>query len=127
MADIEKSNRIAKSLQEEVWRNMDLYEANYSKAIQILRDALLEDPNNTTTLTNLGAALCDFGRHESAIPHLEKAASLGSKDRHTYFNLGVACLNCEKYRSKSPQYLDQANGLESSEKTWETYFDPHGH
>ena len=127
MASIEESNRIAKNLQEEVRRNMNLYDANYSKAIQVLKDALVKDPNNTITLTNLGAALCDFGRHESAIPYLEKAIFLGSKDRHTYFNLGVACINCEKHRSNSSQYFNQAKDLESSEKTWEAYFDPHGH
>jgi tetratricopeptide (TPR) repeat protein len=127
MASVEDANRNAKNLQEEVWRNMELYEANYSKAIEILKNALRVEPNNTTTLTNLGAALSDFGRHKLAIPYLEKAISLGSKDRHTYFNMGVACINCEGYRSKSTQYFNDAKGFETSDKTWEAYFDPHGH
>jgi tetratricopeptide (TPR) repeat protein len=127
MVSVEDTNRDAKKLQEEVWGNMDLYEENYSKAIEILKRALEVEPDSTTTLTNLGAALCDFGRHKLAIPFLEKAISLGSKDRHTYFNMGVACMNCQDYRSKGAQYFEEAKRLESSEITWEAYFDPHGH
>jgi len=127
MVSVDDINFEAKKLQEDVWENMDLFETNYSKAIEVLKDALRKDPNNTTTLTNLGAALCDYGRHKIAMPYLEKAISLGSTDRHTYFNMGVACINCEEYRDKSLQYFDKAEEFTSGEKTWEAYFDPHGH
>eukprot|EP00913_Durusdinium_trenchii_P013359 g12540.t1 len=124
MSNIRKTNREAKRLQEEVWANMDLFEQNYAKAIEILTAALEEDPGHITTLTNLGAALCDSGEHQRAKRYLKKAISRGSKDRNTWFNMGVACINTQ---SDPDPYFEQAAKLKASANTWEVYFDPHGH
>ena len=61
MSSIEEGNRKALELQEEVWRNTKLWKANLAEAARILSEVLEKDPDNVTTLTNLGAALCDVG------------------------------------------------------------------
>jgi Flp pilus assembly protein TadD len=103
---------------------MGLFEANYAKAINLLNEALEENPEDVDTLTNLGAALCDTGRHEEAKFYLRKAVALGSRDRHTYFNLGVACINTNE---ESRPFFDASRAMVKSSNTWGAYFDPHGH
>ena len=103
---------------------MSLHEVNYAKIIEMLNAALKTEPHNISTLTNLGAALCDTGKHEKAKKPLREAISLGSKDRNTYLNLGVACINTrEEYKT----HFSIADKFGEGENTWEAYFDPHGH
>jgi len=124
MDNVNELNKQAVALQEEVWMNTDLWSGNFTKAVKLLKEALVLEPDNVTTLTNLGAALCDSGKHQEAKQHLKKAISLGSKDRHTYFNMGVACKNT---RSDHNEYFQRASQMERTEGTWEAYFDPHAH
>ena len=108
-------------LDEEVWKNTKVWEINYTKIIKISDEALKHDPNNIITLTNLGAALSNSSSHEKAIKVLQKAINLGSIDRHTYFNMGVACVNTQK---EHMSFFKKAGKLKNSDYTFEAYFDP---
>ncbi len=124
MIDVHEINQRAKELQKEIWGNMDLFEKNYAEMIKILSLALENDPNDIATLTNMGTALCDVGEYEKAKLYLNKAISLGSKDRNTYFSMGVACINTV---SEYSQFFAKAERLKYGESTWEAYFDPQAH
>ena len=63
MASTEFVKREAVRLHEEVWKDMSLHEVNYEKMIRMQNSALETEPYNISTLTNLGAALCDTGKH----------------------------------------------------------------
>jgi tetratricopeptide (TPR) repeat protein len=124
MTSIEQINKEAVRLQEEVWQDMNQHEANYTKIIEMLDAALKIEPHNISTLTNLGAALCDTGKHGKAKKFLREAISLGSKDRNTFLNLGIACINSgEEYKT----HFSMADKFDEGEPTWEAYFDPYGH
>jgi Flp pilus assembly protein TadD len=57
---------------------------------------------------------------------LSRAASNGSTDRNTYFNLGVAVLNCGKHEN-AKKWFEKARGLEANPESWKAYFDPQAH
>lgn len=88
----------------------------------MLSKALLEVPGNILALTCLGAVLSDQGKHERAAAVLERAVALGSTDRNTYFNLGVARMNYDTHEKAMAAFRD-AEGRQASPSSWEAYFD----
>lgn len=49
-----------------IWSDLKLWDANYAEAIALLHEALAIDPGSVMSLTNLGAALSDTGKHRRA-------------------------------------------------------------
>ena len=68
-------------------------EKKYSKAIQLLQQALAEDSNNIEAMINLGAALCDSESYEMAVRVLQQAETLGSDDANMFYNMGAAMMH----------------------------------
>lgn len=116
----------AKSLVDDIGRHPDRFAANLAEAERILRDAVQIEPQNTETLTCLGAVLSDSGKHQEAAQILRRAISAGSRDRNTYFNLGIALINSATHE-EAMSYFNLAKSLSSSSSTWEAYFDPQAH
>jgi Tfp pilus assembly protein PilF len=98
------------------------------KAEDILTDLLLRFPENTLVLTNMGALLCDQGKYEEAMIHLEKAECIGTSDRNLYLNIGVAMMNISaQTRKKAPDYFKKAKDFDEAEFSLAAYFDPQGY
>jgi Flp pilus assembly protein TadD len=116
----------SRSLVEEAWKKPDEWEANLASAEAMLSKALREVPDDVLALTCLGAVLSDQGKHEKAAAVLERAIELRSTDRNTYFNLGVAKMNCAT-RAKAMAAFRDAEGRQASPLSWEAYFDPQAH
>lgn len=116
----------SRSLVEEAWKKADKWEANLASAEAMLSKALLEVPGNVLALTCLGAVLSDQGKHEKATIVLKRAVALGSTDRNTYFNLGVATMNYDTHE-KAMAAFRGAEGLQASSLSWEAYFDAQAH
>lgn len=112
----------SRSLVEEAWRKPDKWAANLASAEAMLSKVLLEVPGNALALTCLGAVLSDQGKHEKAAAVLERAVELGSTDRNTYFNLGVARMNYDTHEKAMAAFRD-AEGRQTSPWSWEAYFD----
>ncbi|MNY53447.1 hypothetical protein D3C86_1892070 [compost metagenome] len=92
----------------------------------MLSKALVESPGNVLTLTCLGAVLSDQGKHKEAASALRRAVELGSTDRNTFFNLGVATMNFST-RAKAMSAFRGADGLQASPQSWPAYFDAQAH
>lgn len=116
----------SRSLVEEAWKQPDKWEANLSSAEAMLAKALIEAPDNVLALTCLGAVLSDQGEHPKAASALQRAVELGSTDRNTYFNLGVARMNCGTHERAMASFRE-AKDLQPSPLSWEAYFDPLAH
>jgi Flp pilus assembly protein TadD len=116
-----------KQLCDAVWEDTSLWEENHSQAIQKFRSALSVDPKNTAALINLGAALSNIGKHKLALDTLLKADRIGSEDGTLYFNIGVAMVNLDAFRSRAKPYFEKAEKMESGNQTVQAYFDPHGY
>ncbi|MGJ7555801.1 hypothetical protein ACSFBI_17525 [Variovorax sp. RB3P1] len=116
----------SRSLVEEAWKQPDKWEANLTSAEALLARALVEVPGNVLASTCLGAVLCDRGEHKKAASVLQRAVELGSTDRNTYFNLGVAKMNCGAAEEAMASFR-RAEGLQPSRLSWEAYFDPQAH
>jgi Flp pilus assembly protein TadD len=116
----------AKSLAMEALSAPEKYASNLAWAEQLLLEALAQDPDDTLLLTGLGTVLCDLGKHEKATTVLRRAVELGSVDRNTFFNLGVAILNSGTHE-EAMSFLSKANSLAPSSHSWEAYFDPQAH
>ncbi|QNK68607.1 tetratricopeptide repeat protein [Variovorax sp. PAMC26660] len=112
----------SRSLVEEAWQKPETCESNLVCAEAILSKALLEVPGDVLALTCLGAVLSDQGKHEKAASVLQRAVGLGSTDRNTYFNLGVATMNCGT-REKAMDAFRSAERFKASPLSWEAYFD----
>ena len=103
--------------------SQDLSESSgLTKARSVLEQALAAEEDDNLVLTCLGAVLSDLGHHHDAAKVLKKAAN-GSKDRNTYFNLGVAVLNSGTHE-EAMGWFKKANSLEADPESWEAYFDP---
>jgi Flp pilus assembly protein TadD len=70
--------------------------------------------------------LSDQGHHRDAAEVLKRAASLDSQDRNTYFNLGVAILNCGSHE-EAMSWFTKAKSMHADSESWEAYFDPQAH
>lgn len=116
----------AHKLMFEIWADSSKWHVNLEKAETILESALLSDAANINLLTCLGAVLSDRGKHVQAIEILKKAVALNSLNKHTYFNFAVATLNAGSHK-EAIGLFSKARKFESSDETWEAYFDPHGH
>ena len=116
----------SRSLVEEAWNQPGKWEANLSSAEAMLAKALIEIPGDVLALTCLGAVLSDLGEHEKAASALQRAVELGSTDRNTHFNLGVARMNCGTHEEAMASFRE-AKGLQPSPLSWEAYFDPQAH
>jgi Tfp pilus assembly protein PilF len=116
----------ARSLIADIRQHPDRFVDNLAEAERALQSAAQAEPSNTDVLTCFGAVLSDMGKHQEAVQVLRSAISAGSRDRNTYFNLGVALINSATHK-EAMSYFKQANMLNSSEQTWEAYFDPQAH
>jgi tetratricopeptide (TPR) repeat protein len=66
----------------------------YDDAAQVLKDAVLRDPDNGYALRNLGAVLMQLGRDKAdALRYLRRATELLPKDQQAWFGLGQAQLD----------------------------------
>lgn len=117
---------LSRSLVDDAWNNPEKWEANLASAQAMLSKVLVESPDNVLALTCLGAVLSDQGKHEEAASALKRAIELGSTDRNTFFNLGVATMNFST-RAKAMSAFRSAEGLQASPLSWTAYFDAHGH
>ncbi|MDP9993917.1 Flp pilus assembly protein TadD [Variovorax boronicumulans] len=116
----------SRALVEESWKQPDKWEANLTSAEAMLARALIEVPGHVLASTCLGAVLCDQGEHKKAVSVLLRAVELGSTDRNTYFNLGVAKMNCGE-DEEAMAFFRRAESLQPSRLSWEAYFDPQAH
>jgi Flp pilus assembly protein TadD len=115
----------SRALVEEIWARPEAWETNLRSAEALLASALAAHPDDIRALTCMGAVLSDQARHEEAVPMLRHAASLGSTDRNTYFNLGVALLGCAtKAEAEAMTAFDTARKFDAADGSWEAYFDP---
>ena len=119
--------KITVALYHQIWREPEKTAENYLKIEKKLTQLLKQNPNDTRALTNLGATLCNKGKHEIALQKLLKAERLGSVDANLYQNIGIAKMNIEVERENAKAYFNIANTLNADELTFEAYFDPHGY
>jgi Flp pilus assembly protein TadD len=113
----------SRQLVKEAWASADKWQGNYAAAEQLLREAATKQQANTLVLTCLGAVLCDQAKYKEAADVLASAAKLGSNDRNTYFNLGVALLNVATHEEAMTAF-SKAKQLVADGASWEAYFDP---
>jgi len=113
----------AKSLVEGAWSDTSKWSANLFAAQRLLEQALLAAPSDVGLLTGLGAVLCDQAQYSKAIPLLERAIALSSKDGNTHYALAVANFHMNGH-SEGAALLRKAAELEPSQSTWQAYFDP---
>jgi Flp pilus assembly protein TadD len=126
--DVTILNALAKALCDSVWQDTRLWDQRYSEALVVLRRALQKDKNNTVTLTNLGAAMLDIGKHGDALKILKQAEAVDSTDRNLYFNIAVAMMNISSAtRTQAKPYFDKAASLNPYPETIQSYFDAHAH
>ena len=96
-------------------------------ACSLLEEALKAKPDDTLLLTCYCAALSDLGRFLDAERILMKAVQLGSKERNTFFNLGVACMNINSRRNGAETWFKKAAQLSPDDQSWEAYIDFHAY
>lgn len=113
----------SRALVQESFANAGKWNANMAEAESLLTSALNESSDDITALTCLGAVLCDQAKYQRATDMLKKAVELGSTDRNTYFNLGVA-LFAHAAQEEAMDAFRRAQSLDASPETWEAYFDP---
>ena len=101
-------------------------DASLQAARTALEQALTRRPRDVRLLTCLGAVACDQGEHHRASELLTLAVALGSQDRNTFFNLGVALLNSGCADQARARFAE-ARAMKASGHTWEAYFDPQAH
>ena len=111
-----------KVLVDEVWKDSSKYDENYDFITSSLLNELNNNPDDIVSLTNLGAAYCDTGKYKQAEEQLRKAIVLGSNDRNTYFNLGVAIINSAS-QEEAKHYFKESNKLSENELTYNAYID----
>lgn len=112
----------AKALSDLIWKEPDKWGEHLAKAQRLLEAALSSSPNDTLVLTCLGAVLSDMGRHSEARDHLKRAIALGATDSNTYFNLGVAMINSDRY-DDAMRYFDKSRTMAALPDSWQSYFD----
>jgi tetratricopeptide (TPR) repeat protein len=68
----------------------------YDKSAIILKEAVLDDPDNGYALRNLGAVLMQLGHSgNDALRYLERAVNLLPEDQQAWFGLAQAQMNAE--------------------------------
>lgn len=73
---------------------------DHARAAVVLKDAVLDDPDNGYALRNLGAVLMSLGNAKAdALRYLTRAAELLPKDQQTWFGLAQAHLELGDYDS----------------------------
>ena len=120
-------NGQAVELMRSAWGVSEDWKQSQHKAMLLLRKALEYDEVNVFTLTNLGCALSNSGRHNQAIEVLMRAVELKSTDRNTYFNLAVSMMNVAAQRPNARTYFERATNFDAEETTESAYFDPHAY
>jgi Tfp pilus assembly protein PilF len=121
--------RRAKALASSIWQSrktLARWDEIGGKARGILERALEKDPDNAALLTGYGAVLCDLGCYKEAARVLKKAVALGSRDRNTFVNLGVAVVNSVGPK-EGREFFKKSWPLAPSPQTWEAYFDAQAH
>jgi len=88
-----------------------LNQKKYSQAIQDLKEALGENPNDLDAMYYLGVALNKAGRHQEAETTLKKVLSLDPTYRKAHFDLGVVEYDLKKY----PQALKEFQQAEKDD------------
>ena len=116
----------ARALITDIWHHPERFASSLAEAERILKLALQAEPQNPELLTCFGAVLSDAGKHQEAAKVLRAAIRAGSQDRNTYINLGIALINFADHE-EAMDYFRRAGSFESSENTWEAYFDPQAH
>ena len=114
---------MSRKLVDEARSSSAKWQVNYAEAERLLRTELSRSANNVLALTCLGAVLCDQAKYEEAAAFLETAVQLGSNDRNTYFNLGVALLNTTTHTDAMAAF-NKATALSADPQSIEAYFDP---
>jgi len=112
----------SRTLVQDAFANPKSWASSMATAEAVLRKALNDVPDDVALLTCLGAVLCDQGKHRHAAELLEKAVRLGSTDRNTHYNLGVALLASAR-PAQATAAFKRAKGFTASPRTWEAYFD----
>lgn len=113
----------SKALMQESWTDASKWTSNMAAAEVLLREALKASPDDKAVLTCLGAVLCDGGQHKKAVGVLKRAVKLGSQDRNTHHNLGVALLGSAAHE-EAMAVFSLIRIFDPSPDTWEAYFDP---
>jgi len=121
---VESTLAVCRLLISEAWSCDAKWQANYVAAEKRLREALPRHENDVVLLTFLGAVLCDLNRYTRAIEVLQRAVELGSTDRNTYYNLGVALLNRATHEEAMLAFT-KAQQFSADPRSLEAYFDPH--
>lgn len=114
---------VCRTLVQEAWSTSAKWQGNYAKAEELLREELSRGATNVLVLTCLGAVLCDQAKYTEAAKFLQTAAQLGSTDRNTYFNLGVALLNTTTH-GEAMRAFNEANAFNADSQSIQAYFDP---
>lgn len=118
---------IVVQLNKDIWSDTSKWEKNNLKMKQYLSRLLLNYPNETRALTNLGAILSDSGKYKEALSELLKAERLKSNDANLYRNIGIVKMNINDDRQNAKQYFKKADTLKSDNLTFVAYFDPQGY
>jgi tetratricopeptide (TPR) repeat protein len=69
----------------------------YGAAAEALETAVRLAPDFTIGWVNLGGLYARLGRHEEALPYLQRAAELDADNPASHRRLGEACLETERY------------------------------
>ncbi|WP_149980891.1 tetratricopeptide repeat protein [Pseudoalteromonas rhizosphaerae] len=123
---IEDINKKAKSLIDETWKDNSKWHQNFDEAKSILEQVLHNHTDDELTLINYGTVLCDMGKHQEAAEYFKKAIDQGSNNKHAFYNLGVALMNCSTDEN-AMFYMKKAKSKQACALTWVAYFDPMGH
>ena len=120
---MESTLSVCRMLIGEAWSFNAKWHANYAAAEKRLREELSRQENDVVLLTFLGAVLCDRTRYAEAMRLLQMAVQLGSSDRNTYFNLGVALLNAATHEEAMLSFK-RAQQFSADPRSLAAYFDP---
>jgi predicted Zn-dependent protease len=101
----------------------DRWSSNVAAAESLLWTVLEASPEDMTALTSMGAVLCDQAKYSEAVELLKRAVQLGSTDRNTHYNLGVALVGCATPKEAMAAF-ERARSFNASPETWAAYFDP---
>lgn len=117
---------VCQKLVKEAWSASAKWNENYAEAEKLLRLDLSQGGSKALGLTCLGAVLCDQAKYDEATKVLQEAIALGSQDRNTYFNLGVALLNTSTHEAAMVEF-NKARTLTADARSFEAFFDPQAH
>lgn len=114
-----------KKLQAKRWENEDHWDDINDLLIKELEDILSIESENTSSLINLGAILCDSGEYENALVVLKRALDLGSEDKNLYTNLAIVMVDMGINPEEYHEYLETAENMSENPLTFKAYFDSH--